>query len=122
MGVAVGCCGVSRDDFEQMTPRELEAVVGAWGRSEQQRERQAWERMRLLATVTVQPHVRDRITPRTLIRLPWDSAEAEPDSDLGEQLTAAERRERAREFLRRLKDAYGGASVDQATEEEASTL
>jgi len=37
------------------------------------RERAEWERMRLFATIGIQPHVRKKVTPRQLVPLPWDS-------------------------------------------------
>lgn len=32
----------------------------------------SWERMRTLATITVQPHVKKRLAPKDLLPLPWD--------------------------------------------------
>ena len=36
-----------------------------------------WERMRLLATITIQPHVKGKVTPERLLPFPWDSSELE---------------------------------------------
>ncbi len=101
MGIAVGCVGMSRESFERSTPQELEAIIGAWGRREQNHERQEWERTRLLACVVVQPFITERLTPRKLIPLPWDDQGGE--STVKENLTVAERREKAKEFLERLR-------------------
>lgn len=59
-------------DFCQCTPREFAAILKAWGEGRDGAERAAWERMRLLAAVAVQPHLRKRITPARLVPLPWD--------------------------------------------------
>ena len=34
--------------------------------------RDAWNRMRLLAAITIQPHVKKKLTPELLIQFPWE--------------------------------------------------
>ena len=36
----------------------------------------AWERMRMLATIVIQPHVKRKITPQKLLPLPWEKKSA----------------------------------------------
>lgn len=60
------------DDFRLMTPDEFRAVCKAWSEGQENRERGRWERMRLLASIVIQPHVKRRITPERLLPLPWD--------------------------------------------------
>ena len=63
LGFALGCVGLSLPDFCALTPSEFRAVCDAWGRRNEGLEQGAWERMRLLATITIQPHVKKRLTP-----------------------------------------------------------
>ena len=65
---------LSYDDFSRLYFDEFEAVYRQWHSHEDNRARGEWERMRLLATITIQPHCRKRITPTRLLPLPWDSA------------------------------------------------
>ena len=73
MGMAVGCIGISMAEFMAMEPDEFGHVCRAWQRMHDDRERAEWERMRLSATIGIQPHVRKKLTPRQLVPLPWDS-------------------------------------------------
>ena len=36
-------------------------------------QHEAWERMRILATITIQPHVKNHLTPASLLPFPWDN-------------------------------------------------
>lgn len=63
LGIATGCMGMSRSDFCACTPAEFAAAVKSWREAEESRRRDAWERMRLLALMTVQPHVKQRLLP-----------------------------------------------------------
>lgn len=47
-------------------------MCASWGRHSEGLEQGSWERMRLLATITIQPHVKKRLTPGQLLPLPWD--------------------------------------------------
>lgn len=38
-----------------------------------QQSHEAWERMRLHATLTIQPHVKGHLTPMRLLPLPWET-------------------------------------------------
>ena len=64
--------GMSRSDFCACTPAEFAAAVKSWRAAEESRRRAAWERLRLLALMTVQPHVKQRLSPSKLMPLPWD--------------------------------------------------
>ena len=61
--VALGCVGLSLADFCALTPAEFRSVCASWGRHNEGLEQGSWERMRLLATITIQPHVKKRLTP-----------------------------------------------------------
>ncbi len=72
LGFALGCVGLSLPDFCALTPSEFRSVCDAWGRHSEGLEQGSWERMRLLATITIQPHVKKRLTPGQLLPLPWE--------------------------------------------------
>ena len=72
LGFALGCVGLSLADFCALTPAEFRAVCCSWTERCDADTQGAWERMRLLAAITIQPHVKRRLTPGQLLPLPWD--------------------------------------------------
>lgn len=96
--MALGCIGLSYEDFCGLDYDELAAVMGAWRDMKEQESRSEWERMRVLAAITVQPHCGKRVTPSELVPLPWDeNARKHPSSGHGEGSTV----ERFKELSRR---------------------
>ena len=74
LGIAIGCVGMSFHDFCLLTPDEFTAIVHEWQKCEEGKTRGAWERIRTLGAITIQPHVKKTITPKNLLPMPWDSA------------------------------------------------
>lgn len=70
--MAVGVVGISLDDFRMLTPSELESILTAHQEREESARRDDWERMRLLATMVMQPHCKKRLSPGTLLPFPWE--------------------------------------------------
>ncbi len=101
LGIAVGCVGLSLDDFCRLYFEEFESVCKAWREMNDNQERQAWERTRILAAISIQPHVKKKITPKQLIPLPWDNNKQKPKSDEPE-LTKEELKARFEELKERL--------------------
>ena len=64
--MVVICRAVSLAEFAQVCRKHRE--------SEEEQERMHWERMRLLAAITIQPQCKKKITPEKLLPLPWDRA------------------------------------------------
>lgn len=58
--------------LRRMTVEELEAVVSEWSKGREQDYQDRWERMRLLATIVIQPHLKKRLSAKELLPLPWD--------------------------------------------------
>lgn len=60
--------------------------------------------MRLLASITIQPHLdrRHRITPEKLLPLPWDSVKSKARE--APRITKEEQRERMRRLVDKLGD------------------
>ena len=70
----MGVVGLRLNDFCHLTPNEWQAVAEAHTTHAEQRMHDDWERMRLLATISIQPHVKNKVTPTRLLPLPWDNA------------------------------------------------
>lgn len=64
---------MSLREWLTLTPEEWQAIAQAYTDSHQAWQHEAWERMRILATITIQPHVRNHLTPASLLPLPWDN-------------------------------------------------
>ena len=65
--------GLTLRDWQGLTPEEWTAVADSYATSHEMDMHDGWERMRMLATITIQPHVKNRLTPDTLLPLPWDN-------------------------------------------------
>lgn len=50
-------------------------MCDAYSRRAENDYKDEWERVRVLAAISVQPHVRKRVTPAQLLPLPWDKPE-----------------------------------------------
>lgn len=88
----VGAAGVSPRDFEIMYIDEIRVSLTAAAERYETQMRDAWERMRMLASMTVAPHVSKPIEPRRLIPLPWDTETRAADE--APKLTKEQRRQR----------------------------
>lgn len=104
LGHAIGVVGMRLDDFCRLTPGEFDAVVRAHIEEEEKTLHGDWERMRMLATITVQPHVKGKMTPEKLLPLPWENKAPV------EKLSASERKARMAAAIARSKawQARGG--------------
>lgn len=62
-----------------------------------------WQRMRLLATITIQPHLRkgSHITAEKLLPFPWDKKSKKTEV---KQMTAEEQRARMKKLAEKLGD------------------
>ena len=72
LGVAVGCIGMSMDDFCRCTPSEFRSVYDAWLRMEERREHSAWERMRMGCVCVLQPWSKSRLRAEDVMLFPWE--------------------------------------------------
>ena len=72
LGFAMGCVGMTYDDFCGLTPEEFRHVADAYHDRQEADSREAWERLRTLAAISIQPHIRRKLTPQQLLPLPWD--------------------------------------------------
>lgn len=113
-GIALGCIGMSRMDFEGSTPEEFRAVFDQWTRMMEQRERGDWERVRMLCASILQPYSSKALKPQDVMTFPWEK-EVAPDERPGQKET---RHESRAEILRRYEAAkrLHGLSAAQRTD------
>jgi len=72
LGFALGCVGMSLDDFCRLRQEELESVLKSYTSQRDFIIHDGWERMRHHAAVSIQPHVRKKIRARDLFHFGWD--------------------------------------------------
>ena len=99
----MGCIGLSLDEFCKYYYDEFECICKAWREMSEARNRDCWERARILATIIIQPHIKKRITPQQLLPFPWDKKRRHPQND-GPKLTPEEEHERFIAVTHRLGD------------------
>lgn len=68
----MGVCGLGFNDFCLLTPFEFQAVLDARSKADERRSRDLWECMRVLAAVDVSPFSKGNVSPRKLMKFPWD--------------------------------------------------
>ena len=59
--MAVGCIGMSHDDFCKCIFGEFESICKAWREMTERESREVWERARTIATILIQPQSRKGI-------------------------------------------------------------
>lgn len=103
-GVALGCIGLSYDDFCKMDFDEFASVYAAYADQRDAAVKDEWSRMRLLATISIQPHLAKgkRVTPEKLLPFPWDRDHKPQNAHSKEELTLEQRRERAQKLIEKL--------------------
>ena len=95
------------DDFCKLTFEEFEAVYEAYAAQRDTEYKDRWCRMRLLATITLQPHLQKgkRLTPEKLLPLPWDKLDKPGGAkDAVPKLTPEQQRARMENLVKKLGD------------------
>lgn len=77
LGIAMGCMGISRNDFCRCTPSEFYAVYDAWNERQTRLERGRWERMRTQCLCALQPYSKSKLRAEDIMRFPWDGENEE---------------------------------------------
>jgi hypothetical protein len=103
LGVALGCIRLSYDDFCKLDFEEFAAVYKAYAEQRDTDFKDNWQRMRLLATIVIQPHLdkRHKVTPEKLLPFPWDKAKAKKQQA---RITPNKQRERMADLVKKLGD------------------
>nr|DAQ03552.1 MAG TPA: hypothetical protein [Caudoviricetes sp.] len=101
MGFALGCVHLSFDDFCGCTPEEFESICEAYHDQREADYKDEWERMRMLAAIVIQPHVKQRVTPGKLLPFPWENPAGQHKK--APELTAAESLKRFEELAKKVE-------------------
>lgn len=72
MGIALGCIGISMQDFERCTPSEFKAIFDAWNGGCERIERSEWERVRMSCLCSLQPYSKKKLRPADIMEFPWE--------------------------------------------------
>lgn len=104
LGFALSVIGLSYDDFCRLQMREFTACCKAYNERRTAEMRGDWERMRMLATIVVQPHVKGKLTPQKLLPLPWEKPKArrKKGQESLKPITAEESKARFEKLLGRI--------------------
>ena len=70
--MALGCIGMSREDFERCTPFEFYKAWERWAEAKRDAERNEWERTRVLALFAIQPYAKNNLQAHDILPFPWD--------------------------------------------------
>lgn len=98
----MGCIGMSMDDFCRCTPSEFRATWNVWYEMHEQRERSAWEQMRMQCLCTLQPYSNKNLEAKDIMSFPWD----------GDGEKKKEKAEISKEeMMRRYRDAKEAAGL-----------
>lgn len=105
LGIALGCIGLSYNDFCRLDFDEFAAVYKAYAELRDTDLKDRWQRMRLLATIVIQPHLSKRktITPEKLLPLPWDRKPGRK-GEMKVTMTKEQQRRRMEELTKKLGD------------------
>lgn len=102
LGLAVGCIGMSIDDFDRCTPLEFESICGKWHEARDQAYRTGWDQVRQLACCVLQPYSKKAISPEDVITFSWEKTDRQPRAP-----ETCEQREAERRRYEELKKARG---------------
>jgi hypothetical protein len=83
---------------------EFASVYAAYADQRDAAVKDEWSRMRLHATISIQPHLAKgkRVTPEKLLPFPWDRDHKPQNAHNKEELTLEQRRERAQKLVEKL--------------------
>ncbi len=91
---------MSVTEFERCTPDELSEIFESFSKEREDRIKGDWERTRQLAGLLLQPHLKKKVSPRDLMKFPWDNEPPEEgDEERPAPMSAEERKAR---YLRRI--------------------
>ena len=104
--------GLALDDFCRLSPEEFGVVCKAWHENQEALIRGDWERMRMHATITIQPHLKKKVTPRQVLPFPWEECKKKAEAP---KVSAEEARKR---FLSLMERASSVGEHPSGGEEE----
>lgn len=103
MGIAVGNIGLPYGDFCALTPGEFGYIYKAYSDERTALYRDSWERVRMLAAITIQPYASKGLTPHSLLPFPWDAEGVPTRSAESGQVSKEDALRRFEEELRKVR-------------------
>lgn len=67
--------GLAVDYFYSLTPRQFNNICIGRTKAKEQAYKDSWEQARWGWLFAVQPHVKEKLTPRSLMAFPWEEKE-----------------------------------------------
>jgi hypothetical protein len=82
--LAYGRLGWSEKKFFKSEPSYFFKALKGFNDLEQERQKNEWERLRILGTWVLSPHTKKgaNLTPKNLLPLPWDKTFTEENKDI----------------------------------------
>lgn len=105
LGIAVGCIGMSLQDFDQCTPLEFNEIYECWSKERQMQIRNDWERTRQLTVRLLLPYSQKALKAEDVMEFVWDKKN-DGDAVANKEKTREEIEAEARHF-ERVKKARG---------------
>ena len=109
--MAIGAIGLSLTDFCCLTIDEWNEVHKAWIDRENQMQQAEWERLRTLATITIQPHCRKKIQAKQLLPFPWDNKPKKESQNIVSRDISKEAYERRLKMLEEHEQQTGDSVI-----------
>lgn len=79
LACAVVDVGLSPEAFGDLTMSEWQAIVERYEASWMRDYRTTWEQTRTLVYATLAPHLKEGVSLRDVMPLPWDAPESHPE-------------------------------------------
>ena len=82
--MAYGRLGWSEKKFFKATPNYFFKAIKGFNELEEQRQREEWERLRILGVWVLSPHTKkgQNLSPKKLLPFPWDKSFVEENKDI----------------------------------------
>lgn len=94
--------GLRYEDFCDLTPDEFTHIYRAYSQEREAQYKDNWERMRILAAITIQPYAKTHITPHGLLQFPWDTESRPTRKAPAEHVSKEEALQRFEEVLKKV--------------------
>ena len=72
IGLALGCIGMSLNDFSRCTPEEFRSIFDNWHERQESQIKESWEQIRIICLCVLQPHSKKTLSAKEVLSFPWD--------------------------------------------------
>lgn len=85
MAIAVGCIGMSVEDFERCTPSEFTEIGKIWLEREEYTNKRTWEQTRLIGYSSLRPYLKPGVTAEQIFPLSWDGKKENTANEISKE-------------------------------------